>query len=447
MTTLKMPVTTSPATMPMTHETRLRSDAPSHVPEALLHHPQAKQDHRTHPCPIGGGQAAQSSAGPLCLRTLGVASLLNARPESLSSRAPSMILFVVSSSFEDTAWQLLPYVGQHACRGKRIAPHIPQCSPADARSPERKHRHMDSPDTQPIDIAQFLDLHDSDSEDKDDKEAPFVIMQQDLGHYHPDFIDDDTRYPESVPLLSKHTLEQREVGDLEELAVHYEKEASSYTQSAAMELDNALELSDTTHDLTQHPGLHPAMEEAIILLCPTQRRLLCPPSTRDGRPDDTPTQTTGPCCPLPRHHPKRDLDPLPSQKAGIPASICFLIEAGFQIIAIDKPLCQAAYPRTYPTIEEVAPFFVVYDQFEDTCFVGPAFYLQAGDCVIISEGQRTGDHFYILKVHNFLLDVTAKEITPAPALKLSSPNSSPTPPCFSATGAQHHTSSAGSSTS
>ncbi|KAJ7642531.1 hypothetical protein B0H17DRAFT_1216392 [Mycena rosella] len=448
------------------HDARLRSDAPYRVPEALLHRPQAEAGpSRPSLPPIAGGQAAQSSAGPSAC-ALGVASLLNARLESSLSRAPSTTPFAPPSLFEDAhertplffpgsrdptpysypgsrgptpysyfndfprdgtplflpgSCNPTPYSGpgNFSCastsapaKARELPPASRSAPPADTRSPERKRRRMEGPDTQPTDVAQFLDLHASDSDDNDNEEAPFVMTQQDL-----DFIDDDTRYPESVPLLSKRTLEQCEVGDLEELAAHYEKEASSYTQSAAMELDDVVELSDVAHDLAQHPGLRPAMEEAISFVMPKPAVPALPP-----RAEETAGQMI---------HRLKQLVPAASSSdvvqngtwihfrhkkqasqlafAFSSKQVLVQLPQGFQIVATGKPLRQAAYPRIYPTIEEVAPFFVVYDQFTNAHFVGPAFCLQAGDRVIVTEGQHTGDHFYILKVRDFLADTTAKD--------------------------------------
>ncbi|KAJ7688237.1 hypothetical protein B0H17DRAFT_1135696 [Mycena rosella] len=381
------------------HDARLRSDAPYRVPKALLHRPQAEAGpSRPSLPPIAGGQAAQSSAGrrlpPQCqARVFVVARPLDDSHERTplffpSSRDPTPYSYPGSrgptpySYFNDFPARATPRPTPgpatspvrrpaHPPRQENYPPHPAAPPPADTRSPERKRRRMEGPDTQPTDVAQFLDLHASDSDDNDNEEAPFVMTQQDLG-----------QYPESVPLLSKRTLEQCEVGDLEELAAHYEKEASSYTQSAAMELDDVVELSDVAHDLAQHPGLRPAMEEAISFVMPKPAVPALPP-----RAEETAGQMI---------HRLKQL-------------VLVQLPQGFQIVATGKPLRQAAYPRIYPTIEEVAPFFVVYDQFTNALFVGPAFCLQAGDRVIVTEGQRAGDHFYILKVRDFLADTTAKD--------------------------------------
>ncbi|KAJ7601716.1 hypothetical protein B0H17DRAFT_1223021 [Mycena rosella] len=341
---------------------------------------------------------------------LGVASLLNARLESSLSRAPLTTPFAPPSLFEDAHERTLlffpgsrtPHPTPTQARAahtllrdgtplflpgsRNPTPYSGPDTPAEAR--ELPPARMEGPDTQPTDVAQFLDLHASDSDDDNNEEAPFIMTQQDL-----DFIDDDTRYPESVLLLSKHTLEQPEVSDLEELAAHYEKEVSSYTQSAAMELNDAVKLSDVAHDLTQHPGLRPAMEEAISFVMPKPVAPALPP-----RAEDTAGQMI---------HQLKQLVPAASSFDVVQNGTW--IHFWFQIVATGKPLRQAAYPRIYPTIEEVAPFFVVYDQFTNARFVGPAFCLQAGDRVIVTEGQHTGDHFYILKVRDFLADTTAKD--------------------------------------
>ncbi|KAJ7700449.1 hypothetical protein B0H17DRAFT_1195844 [Mycena rosella] len=303
----------------------------------------------------------------------------------------------------------------------------------------------------PPGVAQFLDLHASDSDDDDNAEVPFIMTQQDL-----DFIDDDTAYPESMPPLPKHNLEHRELSDLAERAAHYKRQSASYRQSTAMELDDSVELSEAVQDLAQHPGLRPAIEEAITFVMPKPAASAVPPLPSQVHETETAGQML--------HRLKQLVPPASSsdvvqngtwiryryKKAAPQLAFAFSLqrvlvqlppETGdallprrddessdnadnaevdvvgrlsdtrprFQAIVPRKPLRQAAYPRVYPTIEEVAPFFGVYEQFGNARFVGPAFSLQAGDRVIVSEGQRAGDHFYILKVHDFLADTTNKD--------------------------------------
>ncbi|KAJ7657013.1 hypothetical protein B0H17DRAFT_1146038 [Mycena rosella] len=479
------------------HVARLRSDAPYCVPEP-------KRDRRAHPC--RQTLAGRRRNPPLALPPTRAGHPVNSWPESSPSRAPSMTpfaapppfhrqrtplflpgsrgptpysgpgdfsrastsapadVFAAPPSFQDARQRTplflpgsrgpTPYsvLGDFSCastsmpaKARESPPASRSAPPADATSPERKRRHLEGSDSQPPGVAQFLDLHASDSDDDDDDpEVPFIMTQQDL-----DFIDDDTAYPES-------NLEHRELSDLAERAAHYKRQLASYRQSTAMELDDSVELSEAVQDLAQHPRLHPAIEEAITFVMPKPAASAAPPLPSQAHETETASQML--------HRLKQLVPPASSsdvvqngtwiryryKKAAPQLAFAFssqrvLVqlppETGdallprrddessddanntevdvvgrlgdtrprFQAIVPRKPLCQAAYPRVYPTIEEVAPFFGVYEQFGNARFVGPAFSLQAGDRVIVSEGQRAGDHFYILKVHDFLADTTNKD--------------------------------------
>ncbi|KAJ7708184.1 hypothetical protein B0H17DRAFT_1124959 [Mycena rosella] len=466
------------------HVARLHSDAPYRVPEVLVRPRQAEVGPSCASLPPdAGGQAAQSSPGPSRPRVLG--TLIDSWPESSSSRAPSMTPFAAPPRFMSRQRTPLflpgsrgptPYSGpgdfsrastsapadvfatppsfQDACqrtplflpgsRGptpysgpgdfSRASTSAPaearesppaSCSapPADASSPECKQRHLEGSDSQPPGVAQFLDLHASDSDDDNDAEVPFIMTQQDL-----DFIDDDTAYPESVLPLPKHNLEHRELSDLAERAAHYKRQSASYRQSTTMELDDSVELSEAVQDLAQHPGLRPAIEEAITFVMPKPAASAAPPLPSQAHETETAGQMLHrlkqlvPPCLLLRRCPKRDLDPrvlvqLPPETGDVllprrdNKSSNNADDAEVDVVGSlgnTRPRFQAIVPRK-PLHQEVAPFFGVYEQFGNARFVGPTFSLQAGDRVIVSEGQRAGDHFYILKVHDFLADTTDKD--------------------------------------